>query len=65
MNHTLGPEGIDTSSLVFGELQKNRAMGNPVLPSPDIVDRATSANITQEEMGSRKEKTRLQRTLGH
>lgn len=51
MKDKLGREGIFLSSVVFSELSQIRAMGNPVITRHDLVELATAANTTREEMG--------------
>lgn len=63
MKHTLGPEGIVPSALVFGEFQQIRATGDAVITRPDLAARASAATQDLAEIDKHMARLRLQRAL--
>ena len=65
MNDTLGTEGSVPYSLVFVELPQIRAMGEAIIPKPELPERAVVANAARDEMSSHMSKLQLRLALRH
>ncbi len=65
MNETLGPEGIVSSSLVFGEFPSLRKFTGPVIPRPSLAERAMVAQETRRLTSKHLSQARVRRALVH
>ena len=64
-NDTLGPEGIVTSSLVFGESPSLRSFNGPVLPRATLADRALETQNARRLMSIHLAESRVKPALRH
>ena len=65
MNDTLGPEGLVTSALVFGEFPKIRTQGSKPTPRATIVSRKAVAETARKEMEKHIAKMKINRARNH